>query len=627
MRDFDAVREQILTLFPDLRAAAARRGATATGVRLEAARDRVVDGRLTVVVCGEFKRGKSSLLNALLDEWRAPQLFPEAGEIATNTVTTVSYGPAEEITALVETDAGTETVPIGRAEIAGYVTEGANPRNGRRARLITVETPNPKLASGLTLVDTPGVGGVYQDHTAATMAFLPSADAVVFVADATQPLLESELRFLRRAARAVAAGDSLEALQFVLTKTDTGDFTAILANTRDKIAAALDRPADQVVITPVSAHAKRDYLEGGDEEDLELSNFGEFEARLWTALARWRIRRLLGGALLELESSARALLVPITEEIEALADDTKQRVADLTAQAEQRQHRLTELRQDSASWRRDLAAQTGDLGRSLTATGQRRLDEVWHVFITEYLRDDAYLFHPDRLVGQLTADAAQVIGELNEQAARAAAQLLGDFTDRHGLDLGSARLGRLPAPDVPPLRFSGDLYQEYRSDPVKRRLRDVSLGGGIGSTVGGFLGTLLVPIPGVGTVLGAALGGLLGGTAGYRSSRQDEGRAERQGRRQSLQQELRPVEAEQRRHVAGAVPDLVREFSRAMTAELDSRLAREQETLRDRLSRLAAAREATEEKARLRTAELTAEQAPLIAVRERIAELTSVIDG
>ncbi|MET7401898.1 dynamin family protein [Dactylosporangium sp. NPDC005572] len=625
MRDFDAVRDDVLALFGELTDTARRRGATTAVGRLDAAHQRLTDGRLTVVVCGEFKRGKSSLLNALLDEWRAPLLFPEAGEIATNAVTTVSYGPKEEIDVLVDANGRTETLSIGRDEIARYVTESGNPHNTRRARLLSVTTPNPKLASGLTLVDTPGVGSVHQEHTAITMAFLPSADAIVFVADATQPLLESELRFLSRAADAVAAGDSADALQFVLTKTDgVADFTTMLANARRKIADTLGWPLERVVITPVSAHAKRDYLVDGEDEDLELSNFVEFETRLWTALGRWRAKRLLGDALGELERGAQGLQLPLDEAIEALADETKQKVGELTKQAEERQAKLNELQQGSAGWRRDLADELGGIGRQLANQGQQRLDKVWQVFNTEYLRDDTYLYNPDRLVGQLTADAAQVIGELNEQAGRAAAGVLRDFTARNGLDLGHPQLGQLPDPPVPHLEVHGDLHGENRPNAMKRKLRDAGLGSGVGAAIGGFLGSILMP--GVGTVIGSALGSLFGSAVGYRSGKVDERKADRQSRRSSLQSELRLLEQEQRRHVTSAVQEAMRVFTRSVVAELDSRIAQERETVRDLLPRLADARQATQEKARQRTAELNAEKAPIVRARGRITALTRDVE-
>ena len=70
----------------------------------------------------------------------------------------------------------------------------------RDVDLVDVRVPSPILAKGLTLVDTP-VGGLNAGHAVATLAFLPSADALVFVTDASAELSAAELEF-RGSARA-----------------------------------------------------------------------------------------------------------------------------------------------------------------------------------------------------------------------------------------------------------------------------------------------------------------------------------------------------------------------------------------------------------------------------------------
>ena len=70
------------------------------------------------------------------------------------------------------------------------------------------------LAGGLEIVDTPGVGGFHSVHGAATMAALPSADAVLLVSDASQEYTAPELEFVRQAIRMCPN------VACVLTKTD-----------------------------------------------------------------------------------------------------------------------------------------------------------------------------------------------------------------------------------------------------------------------------------------------------------------------------------------------------------------------------------------------------------------------
>jgi GTPase SAR1 family protein len=616
VRAFDLLRGQVLELFPALLDPAARR-LPETAARLGAARARLSDGRLTVVVCGEFKRGKSSLLNALLNEWRPPVLFPEAAEIATNAVTKVSYGPVETVTVLLETPEGTEIVPIGRDEIAGYVTESGNPDNTRRAQLIEIETPNPVLASGLVLVDTPGVGSVYAQHTATTMAFLPSAGAIVFVADATQPLMESELRFLRKAAESFEGQD--DAIQFVLTKVDLGD--EILANTTAKLAQTLGR---DVVVHPVSSHAKRDYLRDHDPEDLELSGFEAFEAALWSALGRRQIAVLLGDALTELDRAAQALAEPLRKEGVALNETTREKVQELSAAAEARQTAIGALQSDSAQWRKQVGDELTDTSRELMSWAQRRLDRVWARFRTEYLYDDAMLAAPDKLVAQLTADLAQIVVEVNERAGERAATILRDLSAK--LDLGgdlAVEIGRLPAPAVPEVTVTGALGHGEQPSTLKRKLREMSFGSGIGSTVGGIVGSVL--LPGLGSAVGAMIGGAIGSFVGLRSGMKDLKHSDREARRKSVQTELSDLQRDQQRYLTDEVPRLITGFSRAVSGELDSRIRQELESGRDAVKRLVEARTATQQETKARSTELLAELAPLNRVRARVAELSKQV--
>src|SRR5204862_6106589 len=89
-----------------------------------------------------------------------------------------------------------------------------NPQNEKQLVSVEVGIPREVLATGLVLVDSPGVGGLASAHTAATYAALPFADAVLLVTDASQEFTAPEIDFLRTA-RAACPN-----LLGVLTKTD-----------------------------------------------------------------------------------------------------------------------------------------------------------------------------------------------------------------------------------------------------------------------------------------------------------------------------------------------------------------------------------------------------------------------
>src|SRR5207248_3048024 len=126
----------------------------------------VTSGAWHVLVAGEFKKGKSALVNALLG-------VPVCGTDAvsfTAVPTIIRYGaaPAAEIVL----DSG-QRRRIDPAQAAHYATEGAV---GEEARLeaVEVELPRELLRGGLVLIDTPGIGGGFAAAAAAsTMRAMP----------------------------------------------------------------------------------------------------------------------------------------------------------------------------------------------------------------------------------------------------------------------------------------------------------------------------------------------------------------------------------------------------------------------------------------------------------------------
>jgi hypothetical protein len=628
MNDYDALRQETLALLDELIEIARRSGADETERRLVAARALLADGGLLTVVCGEFKRGKSSLLNALLEE---PGLLPVDDYFATSLVTTVSYGTQERVTVhLAAADGSLREQPISRDELASYVTEGGNPGNAKGVRGVVIEIPSPRLASGLRLVDTPGIGGVYAEHSAATAAALPGAHAIIFVTDATQPLAKSELHFLRGAAETASLLGERDALLFVLTKTDlVSDYSELLANTRRKLAEVTGWPPDQVTVIPVSSQARLDYLSGGDPADLELSNFAALEDYLWGALTRRRAAALLSRALDDLERSARALLQPVDEETELLTDRTAQRAEESRRASQDRQRRLDELRAGDAAWRRDLARAVAGIAREVQVTAMAGVDDVWHRLRVEYLHDPDLLADTDKLVNQLTDDMIMVISTANRLLDERAARLQRDFATRNHLDLGHAEIGRLPEPPVSGISARADVGAQDRPGTLLRNWRDIStgstLGSVLGAVVGGLIGQILIPIPGAGAVLGAsiagAIGGVAGGALGLRASAKAVRQQDHEARRRSLQLTLEPFYREHRRHIEAAVPAVADDFTIAITAELDSRIAQERDSAAESARRAKEASQTDAASVQERLTRLAAERAPLDRCRRRVTEL------
>jgi predicted GTPase len=169
---------------------------------------KLAEDRFTLAVVGQFKRGKSSLLNAIIGR----ELLPTGVLPLTSAITVLKFGPRERLVIEREGSPFLDTVPLDR--LADYVTERGNPSNRLRVKTASVEVPLPFLRRGLEFVDTPGVGSTITANTATTDAFLPACDAVLLVTSVESPFTSVETEFLQ------AIRESVHKIFFVVNKTD-----------------------------------------------------------------------------------------------------------------------------------------------------------------------------------------------------------------------------------------------------------------------------------------------------------------------------------------------------------------------------------------------------------------------
>jgi GTPase SAR1 family protein len=152
---------------------------------------------LYVAVIGEFKRGKTTLINALL----GVELLPTGVLPVTAIPALVRHGPRPRAT-IGLLDGSAIEVPIG--ELPTYLTEQGNPANTKGVREASIEYPAAVLESGLVLVDTPGTGSVHLHNTQVTKDFLPRVDVALLVLTVDAPLSSAETRLVEDVAQSAA---------------------------------------------------------------------------------------------------------------------------------------------------------------------------------------------------------------------------------------------------------------------------------------------------------------------------------------------------------------------------------------------------------------------------------------
>jgi hypothetical protein len=191
---------------------------------LEAERRREVT-RPRIVVVGETKRGKSSLVNMLIG---VPNLSPVDAAVATASYLEFTHATTHGARAYVP--GREDPVPLGLADLRNWGTLlGRLPDGMRPPRRIDVHHSAP-LLQYLTLIDTPGTGGLDSLHAEVAMDAVERATALLFVVDASAPFAQPEMSFL------IEASKKVNFVLFALTKTDAyPGWRTILADNRGQL--------------------------------------------------------------------------------------------------------------------------------------------------------------------------------------------------------------------------------------------------------------------------------------------------------------------------------------------------------------------------------------------------------
>jgi predicted GTPase len=197
---------------------------------------RVSEGRFYVACVGQFKRGKSTLLNALVGH----AVVPTGYVPVTAVPTVIRFGG--ELRARVRMRDGSWQ-EVATPDLKEYVTEELNPENQKGVEGAEVFVPSSLLSSGMCFVDTPGLGSVFTGNSATTQAFIPHIDAALVVVGADPPIGGEELALVE------AVGRQVQDLILVINKADRTtdpERAAAVRFTREVLEKRLHRPMGEV---------------------------------------------------------------------------------------------------------------------------------------------------------------------------------------------------------------------------------------------------------------------------------------------------------------------------------------------------------------------------------------------
>jgi ribosome biogenesis GTPase A len=280
---------------------------------------RTAEGRFYVACVGQFKRGKSTLLNALLGD----PILPTGVLPLTTVPTIVRYGTSRQARVRFEGGMWTDIQP---KDLPQYVSEELNPENKKGVIGVEVFLRNPLLAQGMCFVDTPGLGSVFAINTAATHAFVPHIDAAIVVVGADPPIAGEELTLVGE------IGKQVMNLIIVLNKADrTSEEEREIAKTftRKMLEKQLRRPVGRIY--EVSAQERlRNHGAARDWDELidALEKLVRESGRDLVRAAGQRGFKRLSEELFAIISEEREALVRPLEEFELRIRNLRQTFAE-----------------------------------------------------------------------------------------------------------------------------------------------------------------------------------------------------------------------------------------------------------------------------------------------------------
>ncbi|MFB6262310.1 MAG: dynamin family protein, partial [Bradymonadaceae bacterium] len=240
------------------------------------------EGRMSVVTLGEFNHGKSTVVNALLGE----EVLPVGITPTTSVITHLVWG--EEPGATVHPTGRADSYDIGYDELDDAIRE-AEESDVEEPEYVEIQYPNELLEDSLVLVDTPGVNDISRQKVEITYGYVPRADVILYVLDATQILKKSEVKFIED--RLLEA--NRDRIVFVLGKIDAldeEDAQEVEAYARERLESIMG-PVD------LYAFSARDAVEARRSGDEPPEAFREFRADLIAYLRDRKAEIILDSAL------------------------------------------------------------------------------------------------------------------------------------------------------------------------------------------------------------------------------------------------------------------------------------------------------------------------------------------
>ena len=548
--------------------------------QLRALQQRFSEQKLTILVAGEMKAGKSTFINSLL----GVDILATAHEVCTNVPTKIVYGDKEKIIVhyVRETNGKQKSASlINRDQLAEFSTESANKENKKNVDYIEIQANSALLAEGLAFIDTPGLGAIDPLHAIATYRMATQADIIFFLGDARKPLTQSEITSLKDL---VKVSNSKQIIH-LLTCCDLKNSDDIASSNKKMFDS--DFVGYNIPIIKVSSLSYRKYVRSGKREQLDASGF--LQVKSIVADINNDLKSLLNSRFnslaLDVCERGHALLSEVIDTIEN--PELKERKVEELRELEDR---LTEIEENQSAWQTDLNGELQKFVSYLNSFIKKHQDNIVEN-IRENLKSDSYLKDKDALGKSITADLIRFQGDMETIITDGFIRIYEWLRTTTGLK--KIQEDSIETPNIVDVnitidskignaKFGQKMQGLYRSVLVGGTISVAAgaagqwAGGAIGAKVGAAIGTGIAP--GIGTAIGAGVGALAGVLVGvftgfsiFRESKEERKRKQRNEILEACKKQIKDVftniSDEVNRAKIDQSTDLTKQFIREVRAE------------------------------------------------------------
>lgn len=337
----------------------------------------------TVVVLGEFKRGKSTFVNALLGTKLLPMdVLPE-----TATINAIMYSEKPRLSVLYRD--GKEISGEVSYDYMKQFSAGSDGSTLKNISYIKIGYPCELLENRIVLVDTPGVSDLNEQRSEITYRFVPKSNAILFLLDANSPLKGTEKDFIEE--KLLPLG--IENILFLLNKYDSVDEEEeenFLDDVKKRLLRAFniterDAAKKNIMVYPLSAKQALQGIERNNRKLIKASGLDAVVDKLRTMLFRGNIEQS------KIESYKRRFKITASLLARELADEKAMKYASID-ELEKAVYTLNQLLNENSLDQKKIDDYTDLAKKRIYAMTDKSVD-YFHEKLKEHILENVKRYH------------------------------------------------------------------------------------------------------------------------------------------------------------------------------------------------------------------------------------------